>query len=263
MKYKIYILFTLAFLAFATATTNVMADTAEVEPSSEVQTSAIVLEDEVTTSIEETTTARTVKKVNKTIKVKSKYNLKKALKITNSQAKKLSFKTSNKKVAKVSKTGTVKGVKYGKAKITVTSKEDRSSVAIVNLKVNNKYTESQLKYLASIIYCEARGECYAGKKAVGIVVMNRVKSDEFPNTISEVIYQPGQFTPASNGSLKKALARYDKGKMNASCIKAAKEVLNGDTTVKYKGKTHNLKGYLFFSRYVYNCRLQIQNHMFK
>ena len=115
--------------------------------------------------------------------------------------------------------------------------------------------------MTSIIYCEARGESYAGQKAVGIVVMNRVRSDEFPNTIKKVIYQKGQFSPVRNGSLDRALNIYDrqnekgvfKGEMK-SCYKAAIEVLEGSTTIKVKGKKKQMKSFLFFSRYVKNAR---------
>lgn len=55
--------------------------------------------------------------------------------------------------------------------------------------------------LASIIYCEAGNQPYEGQVAVGAVVMNRVRSGSFPNTIDEVIYQSGQFVPAMTGWL--------------------------------------------------------------
>ncbi len=55
--------------------------------------------------------------------------------------------------------------------------------------------------LARLINAEARGESYEGQVAVGAVVLNRVRSSQFPNTISGVIYDPGQFEPASNGQL--------------------------------------------------------------
>lgn len=57
------------------------------------------------------------------------------------------------------------------------------------------YTDNDLKYMAAIIYCEAGNQCYAGKIAVGCVVMNRVKSSSFPNTVLKVIKQRGQFSP--------------------------------------------------------------------
>lgn len=77
--------------------------------------------------------------------------------------------------------------------------------------------------LAAIIQCEAGNECYEGQVAVGAVVMNRVRSGRYPNSIYEVIYQPGQFTPAGQGSVDKVIASGPK----ASCIQAAQEALNG------------------------------------
>ncbi len=65
---------------------------------------------------------------------------------------------------------------------------------------------SDTDLLAALIYCEAGNQSYEGMVAVGAVVMNRVYSSSFPNTISEVIYQSGQFTPASSGALASALA---------------------------------------------------------
>ena len=57
----------------------------------------------------------------------------------------------------------------------------------------------ELKLLANIIYCEAGSESYVGKVAVGNVIMNRVKSASQPNTITEVVYAKGQFSPVRNG----------------------------------------------------------------
>lgn len=105
------------------------------------------------------------------------------------------FKSSNKKVAKVSKKGTVTGLKAGKATITITSKVNGSTYGTVNIIVKNRYNSSDLRMLSSIIYSESGNQVYAGKKAVGIVVMNRVRSTLFPNTVSGVVYQSGQFTP--------------------------------------------------------------------
>jgi hypothetical protein len=81
--------------------------------------------------------------------------------------------------------------------------------------------------LAAIIYCEAGNQSYEGKVAVGAVVMNRVYSSSFPNTISEVIYQSGQFTPASSGALASALANG----VPSSCYDAAVAALNGENPV--------------------------------
>lgn len=77
--------------------------------------------------------------------------------------------------------------------------------------------------LAAIIQCEAGGCSYEGKVAVGAVVMNRVRSGSFPNSISGVIYQSGQFSPARTGLLA---ARLRSG-VSASCRQAAQAALGG------------------------------------
>lgn len=82
--------------------------------------------------------------------------------------------------------------------------------------------------LAALIHCEARGESYEGQVAVGAVVMNRVRSSAYPDTIHGVIYASGQFTPAMNGKVNKVL---ESGKINDSCIKAAEEALSGVSNV--------------------------------
>lgn len=129
------------------------------------------------------------------------------------------------------------------------------------------YTKAELRLLAALISCEAGSEPYAGKMAVGIVVVNREESSRFPNSVKNVIYQKYQFGPARNGSLKAALARYDNGKFTSSndkdCIKAAKAALSGEKKVSYKGKEINMKSYLFFSGRVSGARLTIGNHQFK
>lgn len=132
------------------------------------------------------------------------------------------------------------------------------------------YSASELRYMSSIIYCEARGESYAGQKAVGIVVMNRVKSKSFPNTIKKVIYQRGQFSPVRSGAYDRALSLYDKqnkqGKFKGemkSCVKAAKEVLEGSTTISVKGKKKQMKNYLYFSRSVSGAKYTLGAHQFK
>lgn len=83
--------------------------------------------------------------------------------------------------------------------------------------------EGEAYLLAAIIQCEAESEPYEGKIAVGNVILNRVKSSRFPNTITGVIYQPNQFSPASSGRLA---YRLEAG-VNDECIRAATEVLNG------------------------------------
>ena len=78
---------------------------------------------------------------------------------------------------------------------------------------------SNTNLLARIIYGESRGEPYAGQVAVGAVVLNRVKSSKFPNTIAGVIYQTGAFDAVSDGQINKS--------PDSTAIKAAKDALNG------------------------------------
>jgi spore germination cell wall hydrolase CwlJ-like protein len=144
--------------------------------------------------------------------------------------------------------------------------QDKSK-EITECKEVESYTKAELRLLSAIIFCEAGSESYTGKVAVGIVVMNRVRSSQFPNSIKEVVYQKNQFTPAKNGMLKKALNNYDNGKFtmknHLDSIKAAKKVLEGCTTVTLSGKETDMKSYYFFSRYLSNRRLKIGHHMFK
>ena len=85
-----------------------------------------------------------------------------------------------------------------------------------------------LKMLATIIWCEARGESYDGQLAVGSVIMNRVRSSAYPNTVYDVIFASGQFSPVKTGSFQKA---YANNSANSSCYQAAQAVLDGYTNV--------------------------------
>ena len=88
-------------------------------------------------------------------------------------------------------------------------------------------SSDDVSLLAAIIYCEAGNQSYEGMVAVGAVVMNRVYSSSFPNSISEVIYQSGQFTPASSGVLASALANG----VPSTCYDAAVAAMNGENPV--------------------------------
>ena len=93
--------------------------------------------------------------------------------------------------------------------ITLSSAASSSSTA----------TNSNLYLLARCIYAEARGEPYSGMVAVGAVVLNRVKSPDFPNTISGVIYQPWAFTSVNDGQINLTPSQ--------TAINAAQDALNG------------------------------------
>lgn len=86
---------------------------------------------------------------------------------------------------------------------------------------------SDLDLMAAIIECEAGGESYEGKVGVGAVIMNRIRSGEFPNTLSEVIYQSGQFEPAWTGKLSNVLSRG----ASEACYAAAQDVFAGANTI--------------------------------
>lgn len=90
------------------------------------------------------------------------------------------------------------------------------------------FEEGDRYLLANLIYCEAGGEPYEGQVAVGAVVINRVLSSRYPNTVVGVIYQNKQFSPVGNGRLAFALAN---NKATASCYKAADEAMSGITNV--------------------------------
>ena len=81
------------------------------------------------------------------------------------------------------------------------------------------YSNSDVYLLARLIHSEARGESYTGQVAVGAVVLNRVKSSSFPNTISGVIYQRNAFTAVSDGQINLT--------PNDTAIRAAKDAMNG------------------------------------
>lgn len=82
--------------------------------------------------------------------------------------------------------------------------------------------------LANLIYCEAGGESYDGQLAVASVVINRVRSSVYPNTVVGVIYQSKQFSPVASGRLELALAA---NKATSGCYRAADEAMSGVTNV--------------------------------
>lgn len=88
--------------------------------------------------------------------------------------------------------------------------------------------QADKELLAALIFCEAGNQPYEGQVAVGAVVMNRVKSGAYPNTISEVIYQAGQFTPAMTGWLDSVRANAG---YTESAMQAAEDALAGSSPV--------------------------------
>ena len=103
--------------------------------------------------------------------------------------------------------------------------------------------------LGALVQCEAGNQSYEGKLAVAAVVMNRVRSGAYPNTIGGVIYASGQFTPAGNGKVQQRMALG----VSESCLQAAREAINGATNVG--GATH-------FRRAGYHEGFVIGDHVF-
>ena len=117
---------------------------------------------------------------------------------------------------------------------------------------------NDLDLLARLITAEARGEPYEGQVAVGAVVMNRVKSPQFPNTIREVIYQKGQFS---------SLPKLPRTVPTESAIRAAREAMAGEDPSKgalyfYNPKLSSLEGLRFFASSGLEVTVRIGNHVF-
>ena len=115
-------------------------------------------------------------------------------------------------------------------------------------------SSTNLNLLARVVYGEARGEPYTGQVAVAAVVLNRVKSSSFPNTVAGVVYQSGAFDCVSDGQINLT--------PNQSAYNAARDALNGwDPTYGclfyYNPRTATSKWML--SRTV---KLNIGNHAF-
>ncbi|MGB4244601.1 MAG: cell wall hydrolase [Limnochordia bacterium] len=80
-------------------------------------------------------------------------------------------------------------------------------------------TDQEVQWIAQMIHAEARGEPYLGQVAVGAVIINRVKSPKFPNTVKDVLFQDGAFQPIRNGTFHQAASE--------QAYRAALEALNG------------------------------------
>lgn len=111
-------------------------------------------------------------------------------------------------------------------------------------------TQEEIDLLAALVQKEAVGESFEGKVAVVNVVLNRVRSTKFPNTIYEVVYAPNQFTPATNGAVDKLLAN---GGANEACYEAVYAALGGRCTVG---------DYLYFRRKGNKSGYILGNHVF-
>lgn len=112
--------------------------------------------------------------------------------------------------------------KAKEAEAALKAAQNESSSNIVGGDPSAPVSVSDVALLAGILQCEA-GNSYEGMIAVGTVIMNRIASPRFPNTLKGVVYQKGQFSPAMSGWLERVLAKGP----NVSAYAAAKEVLAG------------------------------------
>ncbi len=127
-------------------------------------------------------------------------------------------------------------IKKNEENIAYLKKKLAEEIALSKLAAQSKWRDiSEVEFaegdrylLANLIYCEAGGEPYAGQLAVGAVVINRVLSSVYPDTVTGVIYQNKQFSPVGSGRLALALAE---NRATAACYKAADEAMAGQTNV--------------------------------
>ncbi|WP_353893048.1 cell wall hydrolase [Proteinivorax hydrogeniformans] len=138
----------------------------------------------------------------------------------------MGLKSVLKKLHKADKIPNTKS-KETKVKKEITKKEPKpkkEKKKPENLIEKLKLDGNDIDMIAKMVMAEAEGECFKGKVAVANVIISRVESDLFPNTVKEVIFQKGQFEPILNG-------RYFKVEPNGECKKAVKEALQGNWAV--------------------------------
>ena len=105
------------------------------------------------------------------------------------------------------------------AALGVTLSGSKSSSGSGASKASSGFVSADHRLLAKLVHAEARGETYKGQVAVAAVVLNRVSSSSFPNTVSGVIYQSGAFSSVSNGFINCT--------PDSSCVRAALDAING------------------------------------
>lgn len=100
------------------------------------------------------------------------------------------------------------------------AKNTKNNIEVFNQKgAQLKISKADIDLMAKLVYCESRGEPFKGKVAVASVVLNRVMSPKFPNTITDVIFQKNAFSCVQNGKLI--------AQPNESCYDAVYEAIRG------------------------------------
>ncbi len=166
------------------------------------------------------------KKNNDTIEALSKYGSR-GSEVTQIQTKlkRWGYYTGN--IDGIYGTQTVNAVKYFQRKngLTVDGIAGPATLRAMGIMTSTSSSSSSSSYnsnlnlLSRVIYGESRGEPYTGQVAVGAVVMNRVRSSSFPNTISGVVYQSGAFDAVRDGQINLT--------PDSTARKAAQDALNG------------------------------------
>lgn len=137
--------------------------------------------------------------------------------------------------------------------LSVTGEVNGATASALGIHLGGQQS-NDLYILAKCIYAEARGEVYVGKVAVGAVVLNRVASPDFPNTIYGVVYQPWAFTSVSDGQMNL--------EPDDTAYQAAQDALNGwDPTY---GCLYYYNPAVATSSWIFNRKtvVEIGNHVF-
>lgn len=137
--------------------------------------------------------------------------------------------------------------------LVVTGEVDGSTASMLGIQLGGQQS-NDLYVLAKCIYAEARGEVYVGQVAVGAVILNRVASPDFPNTIYGVVYQPWAFTAVSDGQMSL--------EPDSVAYQAAQDAMNGwDPTY---GCLYYYNPKVATSSWIFNREIvvEIGNHVF-
>ena len=113
----------------------------------------------------------------------------------------------------------VKATKYEKQSNNTANKQNNKPAPNKGTNVPNGYSQNDIKILANAVYGESRGEPYIGQVAVAAVILNRVSSPSFPNTVAGVIYEPRAFTAVADGQINLT--------PNETAKKAVLDAING------------------------------------
>ena len=126
------------------------------------------------------------------------------------------------------------------------------------------YTEEDVKLLACLVHAEAGTQSYEGKLAVANIVLNRVKSSKYPDSIKSVIYQAGQFSVSRSGSLQKQLDNFNNysSKSQLMSLKAARDALEGDNNIGKRLYFHTYTSALREGYTKYATSVKLGEHLF-